>query len=128
MTEEPTLIERLRAKDRAWQEQCDGWLADAREQGEVTDEQEAAMRYTIYAEAVNTLERTITPVPDGGMTQKEKGDFAEALARAMEPEAWSRINSGEPDECPPNEDSIRALTSIRHASAVMAMLSKEGMI
>jgi hypothetical protein len=63
MPSEPTLIERLRAKDRAWQEQCDGWIAEVRKMGgEVTAEQEAVIRRTIYAEAA---ERTLTPVPDG---------------------------------------------------------------
>ena len=79
MTDKPTLIERLRAKDRAWQEQCDGWIAEVRKMGgEVTAEQEAVIRRTIYAEAADAL-----PVPNW-RAGFEAGKKAAALTPTQE--------------------------------------------
>ncbi len=52
------MIEELRAKDAAWQEQCDGWVANAEKLGGIDTETEKTLRRTVYAEAASALAST----------------------------------------------------------------------
>lgn len=62
------------------------------------------------------------------MRTMTNAELAEALARAMEPEAWERIDNGNPQDRPPEDLAAKSLASIRHATVVMCMLKKEGII
>jgi len=60
------------------------------------------------------------------MTYVQRADFGEALAMAMEPEAWARVHGGGHDADP--EDAAKVIRAIRHSVAVMMLLDREGMI
>ena len=61
-------------------------------------------------------------------TKLSDADLSEALAIAMEPEAWLKVNSGISDGSYNSEDGARCIRSIRHASAAMELLRKLDLI
>ena len=63
----------------------------------------------------------------GKMTYRQRADLGEALAMAMEPEAWARVNSPDKSEAK-DDDAARVVRAIRHSVAVMMLLEREGMI
>jgi len=62
------IVERLRAKDAAWQEQCDKWLADAADMGVLDQwlQSEPLIRPTIEAEAAEVIATLRREVAEAG--------------------------------------------------------------
>lgn len=61
------------------------------------------------------------------MSYRQRADLAEALAMAMEPEAWARVNSADKTEAK-EDDGARVVRAIRHSVAAMMLLDREGLI